>query len=158
MTPEELLDAIQTCWCAILADSAGGAPEACCVTAGAPSVAACCGGFAWVRLVSAYPSVGFPTPMNKPQNCIIDTWALKVEVGILRCAPEPCDVLSNTCCTSEEEAAVIMLDDFRQMRKLWTCGCIGLSQSEIIMGDLRAFGPQGGCVGVIMNATIRASD
>jgi hypothetical protein len=158
VTPEQLLPAISACLCAILADSAGGAPGVCCVVAGQPSVPNCECGFAWVRLVSAYPSVAFPTANSKPQNCIIDTWALKVEVGVTRCAPAPCDVLDNSCCVEQEAANAILLDDFRALRQLFTCGCIGIPHHDIVIGDLRVYGPQGGCLGVIMTATIFTSE
>lgn len=158
MTPEDLLAAIQCCWCATLEGSLGGAPATCCVTAGAPSIPDCCAGYAWVRLVDAYPSVAFPQVQTQPQRCIIDTWAIQVEVGIQRCAPQPCDTLGNVCCDAEKDAAAILLDDWRQIRKLFTCGCIGLSSDQIIMGKMTVYGPQGGCNGVSMKATLRASD
>lgn len=158
MTPEELLPAISACLCTILADTAGGAPAVCCVTAGQPAVPNCECGFAWVRLVSAYPSVNFPVAQNAPQNCIIDTWALKVEIGIARCAPTPCDVMDDVCCEAQETANAILLDDFRALRQLWTCQCLGIPSNNIIMGELRIQGPQGGCVGLVMTATIFTSD
>lgn len=157
MTPEQLLPAIQACFCALLAATVGGAPAMCCVVTGQPSVPNCECGFAWVRLVSAYPSVNFPVAQLAPQKCIIDTWAMKIEVGITRCAPAPCDMLDNSCCAAEATANAILLDDWRALRQLWTCGCIGIPQDQIVFGDVRVYGPTGGCLGVIGTATIFTS-
>lgn len=152
----EILQVLQACWCQQLSCSLGGSPKVCCVTAGSPSIPECAGGFAWVRLVGAYPSVLFPQHVSQPQKmpCLTDTWALQVEVGITRCAPEPCDALSNICCDAQEQANAILLDDFAQMRKLFTCGCLGIPSSSIVMGSLQVYGPEGQCVGVKMTATI----
>lgn len=148
---------LQACWCNLLATSLGGAPAACCVTAGRPIIPDCCGGFAWVRLLGAYPSVSFPAAATQPQRCFIDTWALQVEIGITRCAPQPCDVMGNVCCTNEEEAAAILMDDFNRMRQLFTCGCLGLSSDSVIPGQWKPYGPEGECLGATMTATIFTS-
>lgn len=145
---------LQVCWCELLETSLGGAPAACCVTAGLPAIPECCGGFGWVRLLGAYPSVAFPQAATQPQRCFIDTWALQVEVGITRCAPQPCDILGITCCDSEADAAAILMDDFLQARRLFTCGCLGLSSDQVIPGAWKVYGPEGDCLGATMTATI----
>lgn len=156
-TPAEIMALLQACWCEQLQTSLGGAPAACCVTAGIPSIPECCGGFAWVRLLGAYPSVNFPAVANQPQRCFIDTWALQVEIGITRCAPQPCDILSAVCCDAEADAAAILLDDFLQARALFTCGCLTLRSDQVIPGAWRTYGPEGGCLGAVMSATIFTS-
>jgi hypothetical protein len=154
MTPADVLAALESCWCQQLQDSLGGPPAVCCLTSGAPVVPECCGGFSWVRLIGAYPSIAFPQVAAAPQRCFIDTWALQVEVGITRCAPVPCDSLSAACCTAEADAAAILLDDFTRMRMLFTCGCIGLPSDLIIPGAFKVYGPEGGCIGGSITATI----
>lgn len=153
----DILSALQACWCEQLSCSLGGSPLTCCITPGNPAFPETgCGGFAWVRLVGAYPSVNFPQHASQPQKCIIDTWALQVEVGITRCAPQPCEVLGDACCDQQADASAILADDFAQMRKLFICGCLGLASDEIIMGSMTVYGPEGGLVGVKMQATLRS--
>lgn len=146
--------AVVACFCKQLASSLGGAPAACCLVSGKPAVPSCEKGFAWARLISAYPSVTFPQQMVTPQRCLIDTWGLKVEIGITRCAPAPCDQLSNACCDAEAKAAAILMDDFRAMRRVWTCGCLGIASDKLVVGDWAVYGPEGGCQGSTMKATI----
>lgn len=155
--PQSILEQLQACWCAQLETSLGGAPAACCISAGIPAIPECCGGYAWIRLIGAYPSVNFPQINNQPSRCFIDTWALQVEIGITRCAPTPCDSLSNVCCTSSQDAAAILIDDFMQMRQLFTCGCLGLRSDQIIPGAYKVYGPEGQCLGGTMSATIFTS-
>lgn len=156
MNPSDILSAIQCCWCELLESSLGGAPAACCITAGAPSIPECCGGYAWVRFTGAYPSITFPSHASQPNRACVEQWALQVEVGITRCAPTPCDVLGNSCCDAEANASAIMLDDLQQIRKLFTCGCLGIPVDSIIIGNVTVYGPEGGCLGITATATIRS--
>jgi hypothetical protein len=150
----ELLLAIQECWCDLLAESLGGAPADCCLIVGEPSVPECCGGYAWVRLVNAYPSVEFPSLDTEPRRCPLNLWAAVVEIGITRCAPKACDQLGNVCCESELEATLVMLDDFRLLRSLLGC-CVPIPSDGIIPGTWNVQGPEGGCLVTSMLATFR---
>lgn len=160
-SPEQIMLAIQACWCEQLKDAQGvSTVGACCITATVPVVAECCAGFAWVRLVGAYPSMNFPALLGTPENCRLDTWALTVEIGVARCVPEPCDVLDNSCCEGELAGAVGIWDDFARMRRLWTC-CLpvrgaaeGLRSNEIIPGAFQVGQRQGNCVTRSMMATL----
>lgn len=158
MNPDDILAALSACWCGLLATSLGGAPATCCIAAGNPSVADCCAGFAWVRFTGSYPSTTFPTMENRPSNCLTAELAMQVEVGITRCAPAPCDLTENICCDAEAAANTILMDDSRLLRKLFQCGCIGLPNSAIIMGPTKVYGPEGGCLGVLATATLRATN
>lgn len=158
MTPSDILAALEACWCSILATSLGGAPGTCCTAAGSPSVADCCAGFAWVRLVGGFPSTNFPALESRPSNCLTAEIAMQVEVGITRCAPSPCDQTENVCCDAEAAANVILMDDWKMLRKLFACGCIGLPNSAIILGPMKVYGPEGGCLGVVATATLRADN
>lgn len=156
-TIDEILDNVQACFCSILADTLGGAPSQCCVTAGVPIVGDCCAGFAWVRLVNAWPTSAFPSHANVPTNCMLDSWALQIEVGVTRCAPQACDQIGNVCCAAQAGASAIMMDDFKAMRKLFSCQCTGISAKQIVVGNWTPYGPEGGCVGSKMLATILTS-
>lgn len=157
MNVEDILALLQACWCERLATSLGGAPAQCCVSVGPPAFIECCGGIAWVRLVSAYPTTSFPSHTNQPQNCQLDTWAIVVEVGVTRCAPEPCDDGSNICCTANAAASDILNSDFKAMRGLFSCGCLNMNPKDIVVGSWSVYGPDGGCVGSRMTATLLTS-
>lgn len=109
-----------------------------------------------MRLLGAYPSTNFPTPETRPVNCLTAELAIQVEVGITRCAPAPCDATENICCDAEADANAILMDDMKQIRALFRCGCLGLPNSAIILGQSKVYGPQGQCLGVIATATLRA--
>lgn len=157
MDPTTLMQALQVCWCELLASTSDGAPATCCLVAGKPAIVDCCNGYAWVRLVQAYPTEFFPQPFNTAKKCPALTWALVVEVGVTRCAAGPCSPTDTTCCANEAAAADALFSDFEAARKLWSCGCIGLANDQIIPGQMRVYGPEGGCVGVTMTATLQAS-
>ncbi len=158
MSPDDILAAIAACFCELLEDTVGGAPATCCLTAGRPSIPDCCAGYAWVRLTGAYPTVAFPAIESRPTNCYTSELAIQVEIGITRCAPAPCDQLSNTCCDAEAAAQAILMDDWKAARKLFQCGCIGLPKSAIVIGPMKTYGPEGGCIGFSMTATLRADN
>lgn len=153
----DLLVALQTCWCNSLQESLGGAPAACCVIAGEPVVADCCQGFAWVRLITTYPTHEFPSQDFEPHRCPLGIWASVVEIGISRCAPKPCGVLSNACCDAEMDATLILLDDAARMRNILSC-CVGVPADSVIPGQWQVQGPQGGCITSTMRATFRWTD
>lgn len=154
---DEILNNLQACFCAILAETVGGAPADCCVTAGQPIIADCCAGFAWIRLVRSYQTHAFPAHANVPTNCMLDQWAIVVEIGVARCAPASCDSIGNVCCEAQATANDILLSDFHAMRKLFSCGCTGISAKEIVTGDWAPVGPEGGCLASKMTATILSS-
>jgi hypothetical protein len=157
LNPSDTLAAVQACWCELLESTVGGAPAQCCVVVGVPALVDCCAGFAWVRLVNAYPTTNFPRPYNEATKCPLLTWALVVEVGITRCAAQPCDPLGNACCDAEAESSAQIMSDFAAAAKLFLCGCIGLAPDQIVPGQVRPYGPEGGCVGLTAQATLQAS-
>lgn len=158
MRLEDLMPELAACWCQTLSGTIGGAPATCCLVSGKPAIPDCCAGYGWVRLVGAYPSVSFPAAETKPMNCLIDTWAIQVEVGVTRCAPQPCDVLGQPCCDSEADASAVMFDDIRAVRALFTCQCLPLSSKDIVFGSVKVYGPEGGCNGIVATATLRVTN
>jgi hypothetical protein len=157
MDVSSILLNIKSCFCALLADSVGGAPATCCITAGTPAIADCCAGFAWVRLVNAYPTQTFPAHANIVNNCAFDTWALTVEVGVARCAAQPCDQAGNVCCDSSEAANDVLMGDFKAMRALFSCGCTGLNSREVLVGNWTVGTPSGGCLDSRLTAVVLTS-
>lgn len=147
-----LLAAIQECWCDKLATSLGGAPADCCSISGEPVVADCCSGYAWVRLINAYPTLDFPAQDTEARRCPLGLWAAVIEIGISRCAAQPCDTLGNVCCESEAAASAILLDDFDRMRFVLDC-CLGIPGDTVVPGQWSVRGPEGGCLTSSMRAT-----
>lgn len=152
---EDLLVAISACWCTALQDSVGGAPATCCLIGQDPVVPDCCPGFAWTRLVSAYPAGDFPNQLNEALRCGHGLWGAVVEIGITRCAPEPCGALDNSCCDAEMDTTLTMLDDFARMRSVLAC-CTDIPRDAIVPGTFRTQGG-GGCITSAMQATFRFS-
>lgn len=153
---EDLLVSIQNCWCEALQDSVGGAPATCCIIVGQPVVPDCCSGFAWVRMLSAYPTLDFPSQDTEAHRCRVDTWAAVIEIGVTRCAPQPCDPLGNPCCDSEFDATLAMLDDFARLRRLLSC-CVGVPADSVVPGQwaVQGAGAEGGCLTNAIQATFR---
>ncbi len=150
----DLMQAIQACWCEALEDSLGGPPAECCWVAGDPVVAECCGGYAWVRFVSSYPTLDFPAQDAEARRCPLNTFAAVIELGISRCAPSSCGNTENSCCESELDAALILLDDYARARFALQC-CVPLPGDAVIVGNWTTQGPQGGCLTGVLSATIR---
>lgn len=153
--PQGVLDQIQVCLCAQLTDS--DIPVCrCCVVAGNVALDNCCEeddceGQAWVRLVRVYPSDRFPAAGAQKTACPIQ-WAAVVEVGVVRCAP----TLNNqgevpTCEELAASAAGVHADMVAMYRAV---GCCGLDSDEVVLGEWSPIGPEGGCVGGRMTATV----
>lgn len=164
MDPEAILLALQECWCAALIDpvTQQSTVAVCCITASLPVIPECCGGFAWVRLVGAYPTLDFPRQLNAAERCRHDQWALTVEIGVARCVPEPCDALGTPCCDAELVGAMDVWDDFARMRRVFGCclpvpgGADGLKSDDIIPGAFTVSPLQGTCLPRSMQATLRS--
>lgn len=161
MNPADILATLIACFCENLALTTRGAPANCCIVATAPVVPDCCPGYAWVRIVSAYPSQRFPQLDSSADRCRPPTWAMVVELGVDRCAPEPCEAMSPSCCEAETNAALDQLSDFEAFRRTLGC-CLTLSTDlaldEVIMGVWATGQSQGGCLRSTQTATIRWID
>lgn len=160
---EEVLTVVSDCWC----DQLGNTVSSCCLLAGRPILPDCCPGYGWTRFIGAYPSVSFPTKYATADRCRIDTWAVIVEVGVARCAPEPCDPLGPNCCDAELLVANTFMDDFARFRRVFSC-CLPtivgpegrpiVRQDEIIINEFKMLGPEGLCVQAVGQATLFVSD
>lgn len=158
LLPEDVLVNLRNCLCDEFATSPV-PPGTCCITAGTPVIAECCSGFLWVRLVSAWPSTKFPSQDSTSSRCVAPYWAMEVEVGIARCAPEECGALTAACCAAELDVAMLLIDDFARIRKVLGC-CLqsDTPHDDVIPGRWRVQGPQGGCITGSMTATVRWMD
>lgn len=159
-TPEDILIQVRNCFCEILA-AGPNPPSQCCVVT-YPVIAECCSGIAWVRAMRAWPAQDFPRQDVTPGRCTSGAWAMQIEVGVARCAPEVCDVLGPQCCESELDVTMQQMDDFNRMRSLQCClvtpGYDGIKIDDILPGAWAPEEPQGGCTSSAMTFTIRWSD
>lgn len=116
----------------------------------------CCGGLAWVRLTSVYPTAGgdgleFSTRIA---NCF-DGLAVTVELGALRCWPHAGGYAS---CDDWAGNAFNVAEDAAALRRAITC-CWGDASSRTdgrgaLMGTWSPAGISGQCVGGILPVTI----
>jgi hypothetical protein len=84
---------LSACLCAEIANSGLPEPCSCGPIVGSLVLDYCgsctdggCGGQAWVRLVTAFPSMSFPSPLSDSMNCFAPL-VYQIEVGIVRCKP-----------------------------------------------------------------------
>lgn len=158
-------NALQECFCAALVEVS--APVMCCCLAPGQQVIwdSCDPGMAWVRVANIY-QVGhnFPQAAN-PRDLGVcggdGGWAVTLELGTLRCIPQP--DLNGVLPSCEEVSAVtrLVLADGHAMRRAMLC-CdwlqpCNLSESQRVYGPWTPVGPQGACVGATMTVTVEVS-
>lgn len=143
-----------------LGDTIGGTPPRSCVLAGEVVWDECCeaGGQLWVRITRVYPASDFPLQDVDASNCW-GAYAADLEVGILRCAPtdEPtCEDLELSAHQTYEEGNVLrraVLCYLRGLTRDYTSGI-----ENVLIGELTVLGPEGGCIGSLLVATIGLDD
>jgi hypothetical protein len=117
-----------------------------------------CSGQAWVRLVDAFPSIDFPSPVAQPQNCHAPM-AYTIEVGIVRCKP----LGGNTQLrgyvppTMEQnvDALRLQLADLAALRRAVQC-CFAGDDITYQMGIYNPTPPDGDCLGGFFNVIVWA--
>jgi hypothetical protein len=104
-------------------------------------------GMGWVRLVSAFPSTVFPSAEGSYRASCVATLVANVEVGVLRCAPNPEQLPGGELImpsTAEQYAATrLQLSDMAAVRRAIQNARIDLK----LLGAYSPVGPQGGYVG-----------
>lgn len=117
-----------------------------------------CSGQAWVRLVDAFPSLDFPSPIQTPQNCNAPM-AYTIEIGIVRCKPlgSNSQLRGFVPPTAEQnvDALRLQLADIAVLRRAIQC-CFGKNDTTYIMGTYTAAPPEGDCLGGYFNVTVWA--
>lgn len=113
-----------------------------------------CGVQAWVRLVAASPTIGFPNNDITADSC---AWRLayEVEMGVVRPSPIPETVLSTVDLPDDAEntaAAGLQLSDMMAMHH----ALIGARQEieHLLPGSYTPIGPVGGAVGGTWSLTL----
>jgi hypothetical protein len=117
----------------------------------------CCAGLAWVRVSQIVPSSGLNWPqqdVTPPRGCGIKSYAVEMEMGIVRCAP----VATPQAIPSEDTwniSAIDTLADFAAMDRAICCFQRGFDRLTL-PGAWNPIAVQGMCVGGTMNFTAQA--
>lgn len=118
----------------------------------------CCEGLAWVRPALFVPSSGvFPIQDQEPVPGGVKSWAITLEMGVVRCAPTPSE---DRIPTSAEWNAVVdaVMDDAAAMRRALCC-FIALDPGRRIKSTLplewQPLDTEGGCVGGTLQVVVR---
>lgn len=118
-----------------------------------------CLGMLWVRLVNLYPSRAFPAADATPYRGDL-SWAVHVEVGVVRPAPPMEDAAGELLIPSMEEeqaAAALAVTDAAILRTALLDGYAGDGEIGIVLGAWTPFGPDGGIVGGALTVTIQVT-
>lgn len=107
----------------------------------------CCDGTAFVRVDGIDPSTNFPDPDTAASPCQPQAWALRMEVGVLRCIPVGDINAGPTLAQWAASQAQAMAD----ANILFGAACCftdwQTSHSlRTLTGGWRILGPQGGCM------------
>lgn len=118
----------------------------------------CCEGLAWVRPAAFFPSSGpFPTQDETARKQGTTSWAVTLELGIVRCSPTPDE---NSIPSNEEWLAVTqaVMDGAAAMRRAICCfveaNPIDRKQN-VLPGIWQPVDVEGGCVGGVLPVTFR---
>ena len=125
---------------------------------GLDETAGCCGQL-WVRLVSLYPSTeAFPDQDATPRRLEDMSWAVQLEVGLVRPAPVIQEVAGEAVLPpmeEEQEAAAVAVTDAAIIRQALMSNYAEDQDVAVVLGAFVPFGPDGGIVGGATNVTVQ---
>ena len=117
----------------------------------------CCAGIAWVRPGVMYESEPFPTQKSDASLIESFTWAVQVELGIIRCIPVigegRGDVIPSA--TQWLAATVEAMDDAAALRRAICCLRDVYGQDAVIAGQIQPLENEGNCGGQSVIVTLR---
>jgi hypothetical protein len=119
----------------------------------------CCGQL-WVRLVNTYPTSAFPAPDQRPAGDRDLSYAVVVEVGVVRPAPALREVGGEVLLppmAEEQAAADAAVIDAAIVRDALLYGYAETFDVGLVLGAFIPFGPDGGVVGGATTATIEVT-
>lgn len=161
-----LAESLLACLCGELDDTVGGPVCTCCLSPG-PEPADCCpcdggDGKAWVRVIRIFATgARFALPALDPSACKTGALAVELELGVYRCVSTIDDEGNSPTCDQRNADAAKILDDAAAMRRAVKC-CFPATDEgthrQVIIGDWRSLGPEGGCAGGALTVTIEAAD
>lgn len=115
-----------------------------------------CMGMAWVRLVTANPTVAFPAPDNSLNNCV-HTLAFTVEVGMIGPAPQIDATLGEFIVPTDVELFEASMRQLEEMQMMYAA-IRSADIPEKIVGDYTPTGPEGGVMGGTWAVTVGGDD
>lgn len=111
-----------------------------------------CGGQAWVRVVSIFPSTNFPE-LADAATCATRR-AMVVEVGHAMCAPQPDNDGTPPGVQAQYDATFQQMASMDAMWRAIAC-CFGANQDrDYVLGEYAAIPAGGGCLAAIWNVTV----
>lgn len=154
-----LLYALMECLCEELSKTTAGAPCWCGVMPGLQVAADCaCNtrtnacGTGWVRLGLVFPTKVFPQQDRGADPCDA-LLAATIELGVVRCAPVFGAKGAAPSVDAQLEAVHHQLSDMAALLRVWRC-CPALAKRKVSLGAYSPSGPDGGCLGGTMTATV----
>lgn len=128
-----------TCFCGVLPGAQVALDYAGCYEGG------CENGMAWVRLSGMYPASAIGQANLRPGNCSVGT-GVDIEVGVIRCAPQPADDGTPPSAADQATASALQLADATAAKAAVLC-CDGLSLQDTIVAGWVPIGPEGAVLG-----------
>ncbi|UQS95170.1 hypothetical protein Pam4_27 [Pseudanabaena phage Pam4] len=162
-TLTSLLDDLRACLCATLEAADADTPCLCALTAGASFTADYCGckggggcGSSWVRLSDLYASRNFPSPDNTVSGSCASPLAAVIEVGVLRCLPQPNPRTGAPPSQADlTNAALAALSDASAIHSAIAC-CSAVTDRRHVLGRYRPI-TSGDCGGGAWTVTVQVS-
>lgn len=118
----------------------------------------CCGGLAWVRAVTFFPTISFPEQQVALQtgNSTPLGWTVELEMGVARCMPTP---PANQLITCGQWTAVTrqVHDDAAAMRRAFCC-FLENHQGFTVAGAWVPLPVEGRCLGGVMSVLVRGPE
>lgn len=120
----------------------------------------CCAGLAWVRPAGFAPVNPWPAPLEVPTAKGVQGWAVRLELGAVRCAPTG---EHNVNPTGQQWLAVTqaVMDDAAAMRRAICCftdtyfTTPQIGAQNVIPGEWQPIEVEGGCVGGFLTLLLR---
>lgn len=120
----------------------------------------CCAGIAWTRMAANYEGDddSWLEPNARPTNCPPISWAVVIELGIMRCIPLAADRRGGRVTDAQWTAAAQQqMDDTATLRRVLCCLREAFDMADVAAGQIGPLPNSGGCGGVTMQVTIRAA-
>lgn len=156
-----LLAALLACVQDALAATPAGAPAVACVVPGQVAVDSCACGMTAATATRIYPSRSLPTDASgdpAQDVCFPPYTAVDLTVTVLRCAPGPDRSGQAPGCAQLAAAAAVWRTDALTVLTAVACCLADLADRGRVeqygLGEVAAVGPDGGCVGVALSATV----
>lgn len=115
-----------------------------------------CEGTAWVRLISANPTVAFPSADTRVDTCAF-TLAFLVEMGMVFPAPAMEDRLGNFVAPDDVELFNASMRQASEMQMMFDAIRAAKIPQKLV-GDYVPMGPEGGIIGATWNVTVGGDD